>query len=95
MDGVDLSFDEDALRAVAKQAIERKTGARGLRAILESVMLDIMFDIPSDETITACRITEDTINHKTAPVITKRKKSSQTDPDKPKAKRTPKSKQTA
>ena len=95
MDGVDLSFDEDALRAVAKQAIERKTGARGLRAILESVMLDIMFDIPSDETITACRITEDTINHKTAPVITKRKKSSQTEPDKPKAKRTPKSKQTA
>ena len=47
MDGVEVSFDRDALELVADMAIERKTGARGLRAILEDVMLDIMFDIPS------------------------------------------------
>ena len=69
MDGVDLSFDETALRAVAKKAIDRKTGARGLRAILEDVMLDIMFDIPSKDDIAACRITEDTINKVSPPQL--------------------------
>jgi len=69
MDGVELSFDEDALRAVAKKAIERKTGARGLRAILEDVMLDIMFEIPSREEITACRITEQTIRKEEPPML--------------------------
>ena len=69
MDGVELSFDEDALRAVAKKAIERKTGARGLRAILEDVMLDIMFEIPSREEITACRITEKTIAKEEPPML--------------------------
>ena len=58
MDGVELTFDEDALLEVAKKAIERKTGARGLRAILEDVMLDIMYDIPSREDISTCRITK-------------------------------------
>ena len=61
MDGVQLSFDEDALREVAKKAIERKTGARGLRAIMEDVMLNIMFDIPSQKDVKSCRITADTI----------------------------------
>ena len=70
MDGVELSFDEDALRAVAKKAIERKTGARGLRAILEDVMLDIMFEIPSKENISACRITKGTIEKTEQPVLT-------------------------
>jgi ATP-dependent Clp protease ATP-binding subunit ClpX len=70
MDGVQLTFDEAALRAVAKKAIDRKTGARGLRAILEDVMMDIMFDIPSKEDIVACRITEDTINKKQSPELT-------------------------
>lgn len=46
MDGVELNFDEDALREVAHMAIERKTGARGLRAILENAMMDIMYDVP-------------------------------------------------
>ena len=73
MDGVDLSFDERALRAVAKKAIDRKTGARGLRAILEDVMLDIMFDIPSREDIVSCRITEQTINKETPPLLTEGK----------------------
>ncbi|MDP3447575.1 MAG: ATP-dependent Clp protease ATP-binding subunit ClpX [Eubacteriales bacterium] len=69
MDGVELSFDEEALRAVAKKAIERKTGARGLRAILEDVMLDIMFDIPSRDDIGFCRITKDVIDKVCPPLL--------------------------
>ena len=61
MDGVDLVITEDALKEVAKKAIERKTGARGLRAIMEDVMLNIMYDIPSQEGVTTCEITADTI----------------------------------
>ncbi|HRX57958.1 MAG TPA: ATP-dependent Clp protease ATP-binding subunit ClpX [Eubacteriales bacterium] len=70
MDGVELVFDDDALRAVAKKAIERKTGARGLRAILEDVMLDIMFDIPSREDVSTCRITADVIEKVCPPLLT-------------------------
>ena len=51
MDNIDLEFKEDALVAVAKKTLERKTGARGLRSILESVMLDFMYDAPEDHTI--------------------------------------------
>ena len=69
MDGVDLAFDDDALRAVAKKAIERKTGARGLRAILEDVMLDIMYDIPSREDVCSCRITKDVIEKVCPPLL--------------------------
>ena len=69
MDGVELSFDEEALRAVAKKAIERKTGARGLRAILEDVMLDIMFDLPSRDDIGYCRITKDVIDKVCPPLL--------------------------
>ena len=69
MDGVELTFDEDALKAVAHKAIERKTGARGLRAILEDVMLDIMFDIPSREDVTTCRITKDVIEKVCPPLL--------------------------
>ncbi len=69
MDGVDLTFDEDAIRAVAKKAIERKTGARGLRAILEDVMLDIMFDIPSREDVASCHITADVIEKVCPPLL--------------------------
>ena len=72
MDNVELTFEEDALREVAHLAIERKTGARGLRAILEDVMLDIMFDIPSDKDIVAIRVTKDTIDKKTKPIITRK-----------------------
>lgn len=74
MDGVELSFDEAALKAVAKLAIDRKTGARGLRAILENVMLDIMFDIPSRPDIAACRITEQTILRAEPPALTEGKR---------------------
>ena len=66
MDGVNLVVTEDALKAVAHMAIERRTGARGLRAIMEDVMLDIMYDIPSQPDVKTCEITADTIN-KVAP----------------------------
>ena len=67
LDGVELTFDQDALVAVAHKAIERKTGARGLRAILEDVMLEIMFDIPSRNDIKSCEITKDVIEKQAAP----------------------------
>lgn len=72
LDGVKLEFTEDAVRAVAKKAVAQKTGARGLRSILEAAMMDVMFDIPSDETIGICAITEDVVNGKSAPQITYR-----------------------
>ena len=72
LDGVKLEFTEGAVRAVAKKAVAQKTGARGLRSILESSMMDVMFDIPSDETIGICAITEDVVNGKSAPQITYR-----------------------
>ena len=77
MDGVEVSFDRDALELVADMAIERKTGARGLRAILEDVMLDIMFDIPSRPEIESCTITRDVIEKKAPPVFTYRKDAGQ------------------
>ncbi|MBR4749588.1 MAG: ATP-dependent Clp protease ATP-binding subunit ClpX [Abditibacteriota bacterium] len=71
MDGVDLRFTDGALRAVADEAIRRKTGARALRSILEKVMLDVMFDTPSDPDITRITITEDAVNGAAAPEIIK------------------------
>ena len=68
-DGVELEFEEDALREVAKKAMERGTGARGLRAILENVMVDIMYEIPSDESIAKVIITEKTITDGEEPKI--------------------------
>lgn len=61
LDGVALSFDEDAIEAIAEKSLKRKTGARGLRAIMEDVMLDLMYRVPSDETITRCNITKGTV----------------------------------
>ena len=61
LDHVDLQFDPEALEAIADKSLERKTGARGLRAIMEKTMMDLMYRIPSDETITKCRITKDTV----------------------------------
>lgn len=58
LDGVELSFDDDAIEAIAEKSMKRKTGARGLRAIMEKVMMDIMYRVPSDETITHCNITK-------------------------------------
>lgn len=64
LDGVKLAFDADALEAIADKALERKTGARGLRAIMEAVTLDLMYHIPSDESITECEITKDLVEER-------------------------------
>ena len=62
MDGIELTFEPDAVRAIAKQAIERRCGARGLRAIIENVMLDTMFELPSLPEVTGCIIDENAVN---------------------------------
>lgn len=67
MDGVELVFEDDALIEIAKKAIERKTGARGLRAICEEVMLDIMYDLPSRTDVKRCIITKDVIDKVASP----------------------------
>ena len=61
LDGVKLEFDRDALTAIAETTLKRKTGARGLRAIMENIMMDTMFRVPSDETIKECRITKEAV----------------------------------
>ena len=62
MDNVDLDFTDDALRMVARKTIERKSGARGLRSVMENMLIPIMYEIPSDPTIIRATITEDTVN---------------------------------
>jgi ATP-dependent Clp protease ATP-binding subunit ClpX len=69
MDNVRLKFTEGALSAVAKKAVERKTGARGLRAILEDVMLDVMYEIPSKRGVVECIINEEAISHKGGAIL--------------------------
>ncbi|MDY5030763.1 MAG: ATP-dependent Clp protease ATP-binding subunit ClpX [Blautia sp.] len=69
LDGVELAFEEDALRLMAKQAMDRKTGARGLRAIIEGVLMDLMYRVPSDNTIRKCTITKAVVEGKEEPVI--------------------------
>jgi ATP-dependent Clp protease ATP-binding subunit ClpX len=72
MDEVDLTFDPEALEAIADKALEKKTGARGLRAILEEIMLDIMYEIPKDDNIGHVIITKDYIEGRGVPVINMR-----------------------
>ncbi|MFJ8512549.1 ATP-dependent protease ATP-binding subunit ClpX [Lysinibacillus xylanilyticus] len=69
LDGVELEFDEGALSEIAKEAIERKTGARGLRSIIESTMLDVMYELPSREDVKKCIITAKTITEKEKPKL--------------------------
>ena len=80
MDDVDLEFEDEALKAIAKKAIERKTGARGLRSIIEENMLDIMFEMPEREDIEKCVITKETIENRGEPtlVLSDMKKKSRT-----------------
>ena len=61
MEGVDLSFSKDALKTIAEQAMKRKSGARGLRSIMESVMLNIMYDIPDMDGVKECHISQEVI----------------------------------
>ncbi len=69
LESVTLKFTDGALKAVAKEAVRRKSGARGLRAILENVMLDIMYDIPSQRNIRECIISEEVIQNNENPII--------------------------
>ena len=68
-DNVKLTFEKDAVETIAKQAFERKTGARGLRSIMEKVMMDVMFKIPSDETIKECVITKGAVEGTSEPLL--------------------------
>ncbi|MFS1513941.1 ATP-dependent protease ATP-binding subunit ClpX [Chengkuizengella sp. SCS-71B] len=71
IDGVELEFEDNALSEIAKEAIKRNTGARGLRAIIEDVMLDVMYEVPSKTDIKKCIIKEDVIKNKVAPQLLK------------------------
>ncbi len=68
LDDVELTFEEDAIEAIAKKAMERKTGARGLRSIMESVLMDVMYQIPSDDTIAECIITRGAVEGSSKPL---------------------------
>ena len=72
LDEVELTMDEEALDAIAEKALEKRTGARALRAIIEEFMLDIMYEIPKDENIGSVRITREYIEHTGGPVISLR-----------------------
>ena len=69
MDGVELEFEHDALIAIAEEAKKRDTGARGLKAIIEDIMLDVMYDIPSRDDIAKCIITKDVVVERKAPIL--------------------------
>jgi ATP-dependent Clp protease ATP-binding subunit ClpX len=69
MDNVTLEFNQDALEAIAKEAIKRNTGARGLRAIIEKIMLDVMFEVPSRTDVGTCVVTKETVSDKISPVL--------------------------
>ncbi|ASJ52815.1 ATP-dependent protease ATP-binding subunit ClpX [Brevibacillus porteri] len=69
LDGVELEFDNGALMQIAKEAIKRNTGARGLRAIIEQIMLDMMYELPSREDVNKCVITEETVRDKVKPQL--------------------------
>jgi ATP-dependent Clp protease ATP-binding subunit ClpX len=69
MEGVNLRFTDSALSAVSKEAVKRKSGARGLRAIMESCMLDIMYELPSLENVKECVISEDVVLNKEDPIL--------------------------
>ncbi|SMG58173.1 ATP-dependent protease ATP-binding subunit ClpX [Paenibacillus aquistagni] len=74
MDNVKLDFEIGALEAIAREAIKRNTGARGLRAIIEGIMLDVMYEVPSREDIANCVITEKVVNERIIPELTTEKK---------------------
>ena len=72
LDDVKLSFEPDAIDAIAEKALERKTGARGLRSIMENIMMDVMYEIPSDDTIESCVITKEAVEGDSQPFIVHR-----------------------
>ena len=82
LDGVDLEFEKEALDAIVEKAIERNTGARGLRSIIEDIMRDIMFDIPTNPNIEKCTITKETVLNKKPPILTIGEAKKETEQDK-------------
>ena len=74
MDNVELVFEEKAVRAIAKKAIERNTGARGLRAIIEKIMTKVMYEIPGMKDVVRCTVTEDTVLKGEPPLLERKKK---------------------
>ena len=70
LDGVELSFEDEALKAIAQRAMQQKSGARGLRAIIEKALLDTMFDLPSRKDVTACAVTREVITDGAKPALT-------------------------
>jgi ATP-dependent clp protease ATP-binding subunit clpX len=68
-DDVELEFDEEALQAIARKAIERRTGARGLRSIIEETMMDVMFEVPSQENVKLVRITKEAVDGTDKPIL--------------------------
>ena len=78
LDGVSLSFDQDALTAIAHMAMQQKSGARGLRAIIEKALLDTMFDLPGQNDVTACHVTGDVITAGAKPQLTRAAHSART-----------------
>ena len=77
MDHVDLEFDEKAIHAIARQAIERNTGARGLRAIIEKIMQKVMYEIPSMKDVVKCTVTEDVVLNHSDPLLTRKGEASE------------------
>ena len=69
MDGVALEFEDEALEAIARKALDRKTGARGLRAIVEEVIMELMYQIPSEPNVSRCIITKDVVENGAEPKI--------------------------
>jgi len=74
LDNVDLEFDDSAIEAIAEMAIAQKTGARGLRAIVEKLMLDLMYSLPSDDTIKKVIVTREAVEGKGSCIIEYRQK---------------------
>ena len=68
-DGIELVFADDSLEAIADRALERETGARGLRSIIETALLDVMFELPSRKDVSKCAITKETIEKGVKPTL--------------------------
>ena len=70
LDGVRLTFEDEALHLIAKEALTHKTGARGLRSIVENIMRNVMYEVPSIHGVTACQVTKDVIINHSDPILT-------------------------
>ena len=70
MDGVRLTFEQDALHLIAKEALTHKTGARGLRSIIEGIMRNVMYEVPSIQGVTACQVTKEVVANHSDPILT-------------------------